>query len=327
VPHHSDDGELIISASPHHWAGTTTTHIMRDVLLALAPAAVGAMYFFGWQAATVIAATMGTAVVTEWGLQRLTKQRSTVGDCSALVTGLLLAYNLPASVPVWLPMVGAVFAIAIAKLAFGGLGRNVVNPALAARAFLLAAWPGLMTTWTKPFDAVTTATPLALLPRPVGPPPEAVGAVPGYLELFLGTVGGSLGETSALLLLLGAAYLLIKKIIDWRVPVSFLGTLALLGWAFGGQGGLFRGDPLFHLLAGGAILGAFFMATDYVTGPITPRGRWIFGFGCGLITVLIRLYGGYPEGVSYSILIMNVAAPLVDRFTVPKPFGGVKRHA
>lgn len=317
---------LLVSSSPHVWAGVSTARIMRDVLISLIPATVGAVYFFGLRAALVIATCMAAAVLTEWACQRLMGKPSTISDGSALVTGLLLAFNLPPAVPLWLPVVGAAFAIAVVKQAFGGLGRNFVNPALAARAFLLAAWPAEMTAWTSPFDAVTTATPLAVLPRPTGAPLVA-GELPSYWDLFIGNVAGSLGETSALLLLVGAAYLLVRQIIDWRIPAGFLGTLALFTWAFGGTEGLFSGDPLYHLLAGGAILGAFFMATDYVTGPITPRGRWIFAIGCGLITSLIRLWGGYPEGVSYSILIMNVAAPLIDRFTVPQPFGGVKRRA
>lgn len=319
--------ELLVSSSPHLWAGITTNQIMRDVLIALAPAALASFYFFGLRALLVIMLSMAAAAATEMGCQRLMGKPSTVADGSALVTGLLLAMNLPASAPFWLPVVGSVFAIAVAKQVFGGLGRNFVNPALAARAFLLAAWPAAMTNWTRPLDAVTTATPLALMPRPLGPAPEAVGALPSYADLLIGRVGGSLGETSALLLLVGAAYLLYKGIIDWRIPAGFLGTVALLTWVFGGPNGLFSGDPLYHILAGGIILGAFFMATDYVTSPITPRGRWIFAVGCGLITALIRMYGGYPEGVSYSILIMNVAAPLIDKFTVPEPFGGVKRHA
>lgn len=323
----TESGELLVASSPHVWAGVTTSSIMRDVLIALAPAALGAVYFFGLRAAVIILLSMAAAALTEWGVERLMGKPSTLADGSALVTGLLLAFNLPPSAPFWLPVVGAAFAIAVVKLAFGGLGHNFVNPALAARAFLLAAFPAAMTRWTSPFDAVTSATPLALLPRPIGGLTEAAGQLPSYLDLLLGRVGGSLGETSALLLLLGAAYLLYKQIIDWRIPLGFLGTLALLTWAFGGQNGLFSGDPLYHLLAGGAVLGAFFMATDYVTGPITPRGRWIFAVGCGVITALVRLYGGYPEGVSYSILLMNLAAPMIDRFVVPEPFGGVKRHA
>ncbi|HWI66156.1 MAG TPA: RnfABCDGE type electron transport complex subunit D [Symbiobacteriaceae bacterium] len=322
----SDSGELVVSSSPHRWAGITTNTIMRDVLIALAPATLGAVYFFGLQAGAVIAVSVLVAIATEAGCQKWMGKPVTISDGSAAITGLLLAFNLPPTVPVWLPVIGSVFAIAIAKQAFGGLGRNFVNPALAARAFLLAAWPAAMTNWAKPFDAVTTATPLALLPRPFGPAPEAVGALPSYMDLFLGNVGGSLGETSALLLLLGAAYLLWRRIIDWRIPLGFLGTIAVMAWVFGGKG-LFHGDPLYHVLAGGAILGAFFMATDYVTTPITPKGRWIFGIACGVITMLVRLFGGYPEGVSYSILIMNVVAPLLDRFTVPVPFGGVKRSA
>jgi len=322
----TESGELLVSSSPHLWAGVSTGRIMRDVLIALTPAALGAVYFFGWRAAAVIALSMGAAALSEWGCERLMGKPSTLADGSALVTGLLLALTLPPTAPFWLPVLGAFFAIAVVKVAFGGLGHNFVNPALAARAFLLAAFPAVMTTWTKPFDAVTTATPLAVLPNPFSAEVMA-GDLPSYTDLLLGTVGGSLGETSAILLLLGAAYLLVKQIIDWRIPVGFLGTLALFTWAFGGQAGLFTGDPLYHVLAGGAILGAFFMATDYVTGPITAKGRWIFAAGCGLITALIRLYGGYPEGVLFAILLMNVVTPLIDRFLVPAPFGGVKGRA
>ncbi|WP_374711758.1 RnfABCDGE type electron transport complex subunit D [Symbiobacterium terraclitae] len=322
----TESGELLVASSPHLWAGVSTGRIMRDVLIALAPAALGAVCFFGWRAAAVIALSMGTAALTEWGCERLMGKPSTLADGSALVTGLLLALTLPPASPFWLPVLGAAFAIAVVKVAFGGLGHNFVNPALAARAFLLAAFPAAMTTWTSPFDAVTTATPLAVLPNPFAREVLA-GDLPSYTDLLLGTVGGSLGETSAVLLLLGAAYLLVKQIIDWRIPAGFLATLALFAWVFGGTGGLFTGDPLYHLLAGGAILGAFFMATDYVTAPITARGRWIFAVGCGLITALIRLYGGYPEGVLFAILLMNVATPLIDRFLVPAPFGGVKGRA
>jgi len=317
----TESGELLVASSPHIWAGVSTGRIMRDVLISLVPAAVGAVVFFGWRAAVIIALSMAAAALTEWGCERLTGKPSTLADGSALVTGLLLALTLPPASPFWLPVVGAAFAIAVVKMAFGGLGHNFVNPALAARAFLLAAFPAAMTTWTSPFDAVTTATPLAVLPNPFSPEVMA-GDLPSYTALLVGTVGGSLGETSKVLLLVGAAYLLVKRVIDWRIPVGFLGTLALFTWVFGGQGGLFTGDPLYHLLAGGAILGAFFMATDYVTGPITAKGRWIFAVGCGLITALIRLYGGYPEGVLFAILLMNVVSPLIDRFLVPAPFGG-----
>jgi electron transport complex, RnfABCDGE type, D subunit len=321
----TESGELLVASSPHIWAGVSTGRIMRDVLISLVPAAVGAVVFFGWRAAVIIALSMAAAALTEWGCERLTGKPSTLADGSALVTGLLLALTLPPASPFWLPVVGAAFAIAVVKMAFGGLGHNFVNPALAARAFLLAAFPAAMTTWTSPFDAVTTATPLAVLPNPFSPEVMA-GDLPSYTALLVGTVGGSLGETSKVLLLVGAAYLLVKRVIDWRIPVGFLGTLALFTWVFGGQGGLFTGDPLYHLLAGGAILGAFFMATDYVTGPITAKGRWIFAVGCGLITALIRLYGGYPEGVLFAILLMNVVSPLIDRFLVPAP-SGVKGRA
>jgi len=317
-----DHDTLLVSSSPHVWSGISTNHIMRDVQIALLPAALGAIYFFGLHAAVIILLSMAAAALTEWCCTKVMGKPSTLADGSALVTGILLAFNLPPAAPFWLPVVGAAFAIAVAKMAFGGLGRNFVNPALAARAFLLAAFPAAMTSFTQPFDAVTTATPLAVLSEAAG-----AGALPTYWDLLIGRHGGSLGETSALLLLIGAAYLLAKRIIDWRIPTGFLGALALVTWVFGGQNGLFTGDPLFHVLAGGAILGAFFMATDYVTSPITPRGRWIYAVGGGLIAALIRLYGGYPEGVSFAILLMNVAAPMIDRFTVPKPFGGVTKRA
>ncbi len=313
----------IVTTGPHLWGGPGTGRIMSDLLLALIPAVLGAVYFFGSDALAVVLVSTGTAAAVEWVTNRWLGRRSTLADGSALVTGLLLALNLPAGVPLWLPAVGAFFAIAIVKQAFGGLGYNLVNPALAARAFLLIGWPTQMTTWPAPPDAVSMATPLAVLTKPLALE-ATVGAAPGYLDLLVGRVGGSLGETSALLLLIGAAYLLYRRVIDWRIPVAIFGTVAILTWILGGRGGPFQGDALYHLLAGGLILGAFYMATDYVTAPITPRGRWIFGIGVGLVTVLIRLYGSFPEGVSFAILFMNLMTPLLDRLTVPRPFGGAR---
>ncbi|HHY37567.1 MAG TPA: RnfABCDGE type electron transport complex subunit D, partial [Clostridia bacterium] len=241
----------------------------------------------------------------------------TVGDWSAAVTGLLLAFNIPVTAPLWLPVVGSAFAIIIVKQLFGGLGQNFVNPALAARAMLMAAWPAHMTSWVTPFDAVSTATPLATLVPKAG---EATAALPSYWNMFVGNIPGCLGETSALAILAGGAYLLLRGVIDWRIPVGFIGTVAVLTWIIGPKG-IFTGDPLAHILAGGLMLGAFFMATDYVTSPVTRKGRLIMGIGCGIITVLIRIYGSYPEGVSYSILIMNIATPLIDKFVQPRVFG------
>jgi len=320
---------------------------MYAVVIALVPAAIGAVYFFGTRALVIILLASGAAVATEAICQKATNRKITVSDGSALITGILLAFNLPPGVPYWLPVVGSVFGIAIAKIPFGGLGYNPLNPALAGRAFLLASWPVYMTAaWTAPsrgtlsgINAITTATPLGVykfargILTSSGVGPDEISRANSYLaelyssaslkNLFLGNVGGCLGETSVILLLVGAAYLLIRGIICWRIPISYIGTVALLTWVLGGRG-LFEGYPLFHVLSGGLILGAFFMATDMVTSPVTPTGKIIFGIGCGILTSVIRLYGGYPEGVSYSILIMNITVPLIDRYTRPRKLGEVR---
>jgi electron transport complex protein RnfD len=237
-------------------------------------------------------------------------------DGSAVITGILLAYNLPSNVPLWLPIVGSVFAIAIGKQVFGGLGQNIFNPALVGRVFLMASWPKYMTTFVKPFsyDAVTSATPLAALKE--GKILEHIS----YLDLFLGKRGGCIGEVCILALLIGAAILLYKGYISWHIPVTYIFTTALLTYIFGAKQ-LFHGDWLFHILSGGLILGAFFMATDYVATPLTAKGQIIFGAGCGLLTAIIRLWGGYPEGVSYAILMMNAATPFIDRYTKNRIYG------
>jgi electron transport complex protein RnfD len=246
------------------------------------------------------------------------KKPVTVNDFSAVVTGVLLAFNMPSTVSFWIPIVGGVFAIAIVKQLFGGLGHNFMNPALAARAMLLASWPVQMTNWvTTGADAVSTATPLAVLKGTA----ESAAAMPDMMSLFVGNVGGCIGETSALLLIIGGVYLIIRKVISPVIPLVYIGTVAVLTLLFGGFDFLYMLQSLF---AGGLMLGAFFMATDYSTSPVTPKGKIIFAIGCGLVTTIIRLYGGYPEGVSYSILLMNIAAPLIDKFTRPKIFGGVK---
>ncbi|GAA0721949.1 RnfABCDGE type electron transport complex subunit D [Clostridium malenominatum] len=298
-----------VSSSPHIRVKETTKSIMRDVVIALLPATFASVYFFKLQALLVILISVLSCVGAEYIWQKATKRKVTVGDLSAVVTGLLLAFNLPPAVPLWIPVVGGFFAIIIAKQFFGGLGQNIVNPALVARAFLLASWPTAMTTWT--LDGVTTATPLAAL--------KAGTQAPALMDVFIGNVGGCIGETSALALIIGGVYLLAKRVIDWRIPVSFIGTTLVIT-AFAGR----AGNPLYELFAGGLMLGAFFMATDYATSPITPIGRLIFGVGCGVITSVIRILGGYPEGVSYSILIMNLFVPLIERWTTPKIFGKVK---
>lgn len=317
-----DSQRLIVSSSPHVRSESTVSSIMLDVVIALIPAIVAAAMFFGIRALFIIGVSVAAAVLTEALIQRLMKKPVTINDWSAVVTGLLLAFNLPPSAPWWLAVIGSAFAIAIVKQLFGGLGYNFLNPALAARAFLLASWPVRMTTWTQPgADAVTTATPLAILKGT-----EAAGQLPSLMSMFIGNIGGTIGETSALALLIGSAYLLYKRVINWRIPIIYIATVAVLTWILGPDGA-FTGKPLYHVLGGGLILGAFFMATDYVTSPVTPLGQIIMGLGCGILTAVIRLYGGYPEGVSYSILFMNVATPLIDRYTVPKKFGEVKGRA
>ncbi|NOH15647.1 RnfABCDGE type electron transport complex subunit D [Clostridium cochlearium] len=302
-----------VSSSPHIREKHTTQSIMRDVIIALLPATVAGVYFFKKEALLIILASVISCVLAEYIWQKATNQKVTISDLSAVVTGLLLAFNLPASAPLWLPIIGGFFSIIIVKQFFGGLGQNIVNPALAGRAFLLASWPVQMTTWT--LDGATTATPLAILKGA-----EATGAtLPSLMDAFVGHVGGCIGETSALALLLGGAYLIYKKVIDWKIPATFIGTTLIIT-AIAGR----AGNPIYELFVGGLMIGAIFMATDYATCPITPKGRIIFGIGCGVITSIIRIFGGYPEGVSYSILIMNLFVPLIERWTTPRTFGKVK---
>lgn len=302
-----------VSSSPHIREKDTTQSIMRDVIIALLPATIAGVYFFKMDALGIILASVISCVLAEYIWQKSTKTKVTISDLSAVVTGLLLAFNLPASAPIWLPIIGGFFSIIVVKQFFGGLGQNIVNPALAGRAFLLASWPVQMTNWT--LDGATTATPLAILKGA-----EATGAtLPPMMDVFIGNIGGCIGETSALALLLGGAYLLYKRVIDWKIPVTFIGTTLVIT-AIAGR----AGNPIYELFVGGLMIGALFMATDYATCPITSKGRIIFGIGCGIITSLIRILGGYPEGVSYSILIMNLFVPLIERWTTPRTFGKVK---
>lgn len=315
--------KLIVSHAPHIAGKDSIQRIMLNVIIALLPALLAGCLVFGYRALIVTLICVVSCVVFEGLWQRILKKPVTVSDLSAVVTGMLLAFNLPAGIPLWMPVIGSFFAIIIVKQFFGGLGHNFMNPALGARAFLLASWALAMTTWPEPgtsiplfrtADVVTSATPLAAYA-------SGAGQLPSYLSLFLGNTGGCIGETSALAILLGASWLLACGVIRLRVPVSFIATVALGTWAFGGQNGLFSGDWLYQILSGGLMLGAFFMATDYATTPFTPKGQVIFGIGCGIITVLIRIWGGYPEGVSYSILLMNVATPLIDKVTAPRRYG------
>jgi len=311
--------KFIVSPSPHIWSTNSVTRVMLDVILALIPVGIAAIYFFGLRVLLIIGISISSAVLTEAIIRIVRKKPLTIGDLSAAVTGLLLAYTLPSTVPLWMPAIGSFIAIALVKQAFGGLGQNFMNPALTARAILFAAWPMHMIMYAIPgVDGMTTATPLAILKA-------GEYELPSLWYAFLGNIGGSLGETSALALLLGAAYLFYRKVISWRIPFVFIGTVGFLTWVLGPQG-LFTGDGIYAVFLGGLILGAFFMATDYASSPMTPNGKIIMGFGCGVLTVVIRLYGGYPEGVTYAILIMNMFVPLIDKFTVPRVFGEEKKR-
>ncbi len=321
--------QLTISVSPHVKSEETTSRIMWSVSASLLPAALMGVYFFGPRAAVTLALTIIAALASEFAYQKLLNKKIVLNDGSAFLTGLLLGMNLPASVPFYVPVIGSIVAIVICKQLFGGLGYNVFNPALIGRAFLLISFPKLMTIWTEPtaafirLDAKTTATPLGILKEEgVARLMEVFGdKINLYTQLFVGHRAGSIGETSAIALLIGAAFLLYRGYISWEIPGSFLGTAALIAWVFGTKGALFAGDPLVHLLSGGMLLGAFFMATDYVTCPSMKRGQILFGIGCGFLTMLIRLKGGYPEGVMFAILIMNCFSPLIDRKFRSKVFG------
>lgn len=318
---------LIVSSSPHLRSKESVQRIMLDVIIALIPAIIGAVYFFGLNALKLILISVVSAIFFEAITQKLFKKKVTIGDLSAVITGILIAFNLPANAPWWIPVFGSGFAIIIVKQFFGGLGSNFMNPALAARAVLLASWPKIMSSFTLPGpDAVTGATPLSIMKYggadagAYATVAKAAQELPSLMDMFIGNRGGAIGETSAVLLLIGALYLLIRKVIDWKIPFFYIGTTALLLLLLGVE----TEHIMYHLLGGGLILGAFFMATDYVTAPVTPFGQIIFGIGAGLITALIRVKGGFPEGVSYSILLMNVASPLIEKFTAPRIFGRAK---
>lgn len=311
---------LVVTSSPHIHGQDNVQNAMRDVLIALCPALLAALYFFRWQAMTVIIACVASAYAAEIVCLKVMNKKAS-GEYSAVITGLLLAFCVPPHLPLWMAALGSIFSIVIAKHLFGGLGQNIFNPALIGRAFLLASFPVAMTTWSSPLDGMTTASPLGIMKEATGQ------ALPSLGELFLGSVSGSIGETSALALLLGGVYLLYRGHIDWRIPGTFLGTVFVLTAIAGAVNGEGLWYPFFHLCAGGLFLGAFFMATDWVTSPVTKLGRLIFGSGCGVLVVLIRLKGGYPEGVAYSILLMNVVTPLIDRYTRARVFGRVKNHA
>jgi len=309
-------GLLKVSAPPHIRIKNDTREIMLDVIIALMPAMIAGGYFFGYRSILVVLTCVISAIAFEHLWCMMLKKESSVSDLSAVVSGVLLGLNLPATIPFWMAISGSFFMIIIVKMCFGGLGQNFLNPALAARAFLVASWPSEMTNFVdvgtklgffNNIDAVTSATPLSIVK-------QGAGNVPSYIELFLGFSGGCIGEVSVLALLIGGIYLLIRKVIDWRIPVSTLATVAVISLIAGR-------DPLYDILAGGLVLGAIFMATDYTTSPITSKGHIVYGIGCGLLTSVIRIWGGYPEGVSYAILLMNIATPLIEKFTQPRRFG------
>lgn len=306
--------KMNISSSPHITSASTTRKIMLDVIIALMFPLIGGICVFGVRALLVTIVSVAGAVASEYIWNIFSKKSNTVNDLSAVVTGMLLAFCCPVSIPFWMIITGDVFAVIIAKQCFGGIGKNFVNPALAARAFMLASFPAAMTSWSvtsgaaKGWDSVSSATPLAS------------NGEYGLSALFFGKTPGCIGETSVLLILIGAAYLLIKKVIDIRTPVSYLASIALFTWIFGGET-IFSGDLVRAVLSGGVMLGACFMATDYTTSPISKKGRIVFGVGCGVINGIIRVYGNYPEGVTYAIMVMNALVPFIDKFTLPKKFG------
>ena len=317
---------LTVSPSPHARRGITTSSVMKDVLIALLPATVWGIYVFGLRAALVVLTCVVSCVLFEALTQIVLKRTVTVADCSAAVTGLLLGLNLSPAVPFYVPIVGAAFAIIVVKQLFGGIGKNIMNPALAARVFLMMAWAGEMSVYPAAYDrvslgadAVASATPLVALKQGILPEES-------LLDLFFGRVGGCIGEVSVLMLLIGGVYLLVRRVITWHIPVSFLGTVAILTLLFP-QG---RVEPVTFMLtslcSGGLMIGAFFMATDYVTSPVTPVGRLIFGAGCGALVVFLRYFSGYNEGVSFAILIMNALVWYLDMFTKPRVFGKARRE-
>jgi electron transport complex protein RnfD len=325
--------QLIVSVGPHVRAEETTARIMWTVSGALIPAALMSVYYFGMSAVMIILTCIVTAVLFEAAVQKMLKKPVTIADGSAFLTGLLLALNIPSGVPLYIPAVGSFAAIVITKQLFGGLGYNIFNPALIGRALILISFPKLMTTYYEPatrvmasLDAKTTATPLGILKEEGMVKLLEVFHTKAalYRDLFMGNHAGSLGETATIAILLGAAFLMLKRYITWHIPIPFILTVGVMTWIFGGKEGLFTGDAVFHMMSGGLVLGAFFMATDYVTGPSVRSAQIMFGIACGILTAIIRLKGGYPEGVMFAILIMNSFAPLLDRRLRSRVFGKVE---
>jgi len=302
--------KLFVSVSPHIRGSATTRRIMLDVLIALVPAFIASIIIFGPRAALIVFVCIATCILCEWGFEKAMKKPITIGDFSAAITGTLLAFNLPPAIPIWQAVFGSAVAIILVKQLFGGLGKNFANPAITARIVMFLAFSTTMTTWTLPLDGITGATPLALLTK------GDTSALPTLWHMLLGLRGGCIGETCAPALLLGGIYLIARRVITWHAPVTFIVVVfaftALLGR-----------EPVYQLLSGGLFLGAIFMATDYVTTPMTGRGRLVFGIGAGLLTVIFRVYSSYPEGVSFAILLMNILTPYINKFTVTRPLGSI----
>ncbi len=301
---------LNVSVSPHFFGKRTTQNIMLDVIIALIPALIASVIIFGWRSLLITGVCTACCILSEYVFRKISKKDNTISDLSAVVTGLLLAFNLPVTIPIWQAIIGSVTAIIVVKQLFGGIGQNFANPAVTARIIMLIAFSGNMTNWTFPqnsVDALSGATPLAAAS-------QGLSSNVNYMTLFLGNHGGCLGETCALAIILGGIYLLIRKVITWHIPVAFISTVAAMSFLCGK-------DTLYQILSGGLLLAAFFMATDYSTSPSTPWGKIIFGIGCGLITILIRFWGSLPEGISYSILLMNILTPYISKLTRQKPLG------
>ncbi len=318
--------KLTVSASPHVRSNETTTGIMLDVIIALVPAAVMSVVYFGTRALALLVVTIGSSVLAEYLSRKAMKRANTLSDLSAVVTGLILALNLPSTLPLPMAAIGSVIAIVVVKQMFGGIGQNFVNPAITARIILMVSFPTAMARWTVPFsngwsaDAVTSATPMAVLSNVSGGDLSSV-SLPSLTQMLIGYHGGSMGEVCSIALIAGGLYLMLRRVISPAIPLTFIGTVALCSFAAGKGNAEFM---LYEILGGGLLLGAFFMATDYTTSPINLKGKIIFGIGCGLITSVIRIFGSLPEGVSFSIILMNIFVPHIEHLTTAKPFGEVK---
>ena len=319
------ENKFLVSMSPHIHEKEGISGIMLDVLIALFPACMAGIYYFGFRASLVILTAIASSVLFEYLYQKFMKKKITTRDLSAMVTGVLIGLNMPPSIPLWMVVVGSGFAIIIVKQLYGGIGKNFMNPALAARCFMLVAWAGAMSTFSEPGmpDVISGATPLGVMKGVTD------GNIPTVNSAFWGGIPGCIGETSAFALIIGFVYLLVRRVISWKIPVTFIAVFGVLTYFFGKNATNMPAldYTLLQVFSGGLMLGAIFMATDYTTTPTTPSGLFIFGTGCGILTFLFRNFGGYPEGVSFAILLMNILVPQIDKFTVPKKFGEVGKNA